>query len=184
MTSQPATSVGRPFDEGRRAPSAVMIRFLLALLCLIWGSTWIVIKGGLRDLPPFTSAGLRFIIAALVMVGVAAVLGRKEGGAAPPTWLWIVQGTASFAISYGLVYHAETVLPSGLVSLLWGVYPMLQALSGHYFLEGERLRPGQWLGFGVALTGLVLLFRASEARECRPPCCCSSVRSRSRWGRP
>ena len=27
------------------------------LLCLIWGSTWVVIKGGLRDLPPFTSAG-------------------------------------------------------------------------------------------------------------------------------
>lgn len=131
----------------------------MAVLCLIWGSTWIVIKGGLRDLPPFTSAGARFVIAATIMIGVAAVLSRREGGDPPPAWLWLVQGAANFALTYGIVYHAETVLPSGLVSLLWGIFPILQALSGHWFLPGERLRAGQWLGFGVALAGLALLFR-------------------------
>jgi drug/metabolite transporter (DMT)-like permease len=145
--------------HGGRVPSRALVRGLMLILCLIWGSTWLVIKEGLRDLPPFTSAGLRFVIAALVMVAVAAVLSRKEGGTSPPTWLWIVQGVANFAISYGIVYHAETVLPSGLVSLLFGIYPMLQAFAGHHFLEGERLRTSQWTGFAVALTGLVLLFR-------------------------
>ncbi len=145
--------------DSRMAPSATRVRLLLAVLCLIWGSTWIVIKGGLRDLPPFTSAGIRFAIAATIMVAVAALLSRREGGTAPPMWLALVQGTLNFAISYGLVYHAETVLPSGLVCLLWGVYPMLQAFSGHHFLKGERLRRGQWFGFGVAMAGLILLFR-------------------------
>lgn len=134
------------------------MRVLIAFLCLIWGSTWLVIKEGLRDLPPFTSAGVRFAIAAVIMIGVAALLGKREGGQKPPVWLWIVQGTASFAMSYGIVYHAETILPSGLVSLLFGVYPMLQALAGHFFLSGERLRPYQWIGFGVGLLGLILLF--------------------------
>jgi drug/metabolite transporter (DMT)-like permease len=132
---------------------------LVAVLCMIWGSTWIVIKGGLRDLPPFTSAGARFAIAALVMVGLAACLQRREGGSPPPAWLWLVQGTLNFAIPYGVVYATETVLPSGLVALLWGVYPMLQALAGHWFLPNERLRPGQFAGFGAAFAGLVLLFR-------------------------
>jgi drug/metabolite transporter (DMT)-like permease len=132
---------------------------LLVLLCLIWGSTWVVIKGGLRDLPPMTSAGARFAIAAVIMVGVAALLGRHEGGTSPPTWLWIVQGTTNFAMSYGIVYHAETTLPSGLVSLLFGVYPMLQAAAGHVFLDEERLGPRQWLGFAIGLAGLALLFR-------------------------
>ena len=50
------------------------------------------------------------------------------------------------------------MLPSGLVSLLWGVFPLLQALAGHLFLKGERLRPDQWLGFGAAFAGLALLF--------------------------
>jgi drug/metabolite transporter (DMT)-like permease len=137
----------------------VLIRVLLVLLCLIWGSTWVVIKGGLEDLPPFTSAGARFAVAAIMMVGVAAFLGRREGGSAPPAWLWLVQGTTSFAISYGVVYHAETILPSGLVSLLFGVYPMLQAAAGHYFLDHEQLGPRQWLGFLAGLVGLILLFR-------------------------
>ena len=143
----------------RPTPSPALVRGCIVLLCLIWGSTWVVIKGGLRDLPPFTSAGARFAIAALIMIGVAALFGAREGGKKPPVWLWLVQGTTNFAMSYGIVYHAETVLSSGLVSLLFGVYPMLQAAAGHYFLDEERLRPIQWLGFGVGLAGLVLLFR-------------------------
>jgi len=135
------------------------VRTLLTFLCLIWGSTWLVIKEGLQDLPPFTSAGVRFMIAAIIMVGVAAVIGSREGGSKPPVWLWLVQGTTGFAMSYGIVYHAETVLSSGLVSLLFGVYPMLQAVSGHFFLAGERLGRRQWLGFLMGLAGLILLFQ-------------------------
>jgi drug/metabolite transporter (DMT)-like permease len=160
MTDHP-TSPSNDHEAGAlgRAPSALRIRVMLAILCLIWGSTWIVIKGGLRDLPPFTSAGVRFLIAALVMVAVAALLSRREGGSAPPRWLTMVQGTLNFAISYGVVYHAETVLSSGLVCLLFGIYPILQAVAGHFFLEGERLRPTQWAGFGFAVVGLGVLFR-------------------------
>jgi drug/metabolite transporter (DMT)-like permease len=143
----------------KNTPSPALVRVLLAMLCLIWGSTWVVIKGGLQDLPPFTSAGARFAVAAVIMIGVAALLGRREGGSSPPTWLWIVQGTTCFAISYGIVYHAETILPSGLVSILFGVYPMLQAASGHFFLDDERLGSRQWLGFVAGLAGLFLLFR-------------------------
>lgn len=141
-----------------------LVRPLIGLLCLIWSSTWVVIKGGLRDLPPFTSAGARFAIAALIMVAVAALLNRREGGARPPAWLWMVQGTTNFAISYGIVYHSETVLPSGLVSLLFGIYPMLQAAAGHLFLAGERLAPRQWLGFASGFAGMVLLFRTDLDR--------------------
>lgn len=144
-----------------------MVRVLLALLCLIWGSTWVVIKGGLQDLPPFTSAGTRFAIAAIIMIGVAALFRAREGGRRPPAWLWIVQGTTSFAISYGIVYHAETILPSGLVSLLFGIYPMLQAAAGHFFLAAERLGPRQWLGFVAGLGGLFLLFR-TDLQEIGP----------------
>ena len=45
------------------------------VLSLIWGSTWIFIKLGLRDLPPVTFAGLRFLVACLVLWGV--VLARR-----------------------------------------------------------------------------------------------------------
>ncbi|MCA9320729.1 MAG: EamA family transporter, partial [Planctomycetes bacterium] len=84
----------------------------LATLCLIWGSTWLVIKQGLQDLPPLTSAGIRFLVAAPLMAGVAAVLGRREGGGPPSGRLTLVLGLGNFGISFGIVYYCETVLPS------------------------------------------------------------------------
>ena len=150
----PGTSPGAP-----RRPSEALINLLVALLCLIWGSTWLVIKTGLKDLPPFTSAGVRFAIAAAVMIGLAPLLAKREGGGKPRAWLWIVLGSLNFGASYGLVYYSEQTLPSGLVSVLWSVFPLLMAASGHLFLPGERLGPRHWAGFVLAFAGILVLFR-------------------------
>jgi drug/metabolite transporter (DMT)-like permease len=147
----------------QRAPSELRTSVLLGVLCAIWGSTWIVIKGGLRDLPPLTSAAARFALAALVMAALAPALARAEGGRAPPRWLSMVLGTLNFALSYAIVYTTETVLPSGLTSVLWATFPMMQAALGHLFLPFERIAPRQWLGFALGFAGVVALF-ASDLR--------------------
>jgi drug/metabolite transporter (DMT)-like permease len=64
----------------------------------------------------------------------------------------------NFAASYGIVYHTETILPSGIVSLLWGVFPMMMALAAHLYLPQERLGRVHWLGFLFGLGGVGLLF--------------------------
>lgn len=146
-----------------RGPGPIATALLVGLLCLIWGSTWLVIRGGLGDLPPFTSAAARFVAAALLMSLVAAFARGRESGSPPPAWLWLTLGTLNFAASYAIVYRTETILPSGLVALLWGVFPMLSAISGHLFLAGERLRATHWAGFALGLAGLVLLFATDLA---------------------
>jgi drug/metabolite transporter (DMT)-like permease len=146
-----------PPEENR--PTSARINLLVALLSLIWGSTWVVIKTGLEDLPPLTSAGVRFVLASAVMIAIAPRLQRAEGGEAPAAWIWVTVGTLNFGISYGIVYLSETVLPSGLVSVLWSVFPLLMAASGHWLLPSERLRARQWVGFVAGFAGVVLLFR-------------------------
>jgi len=141
-----------------RAPSALVTNGSIAVMCLVWGSTWIVIREGLDDVPPFTSAAVRFLLAGAAMSVLAWLVGSKEGGSAPATWLWIVLGLTNFAASYGIVYRTETILPSGLVALLWGVFPMLMALASHFYLPGEKLGSAQWLGFAFGFAGLMLLF--------------------------
>ncbi|HEX6885126.1 MAG TPA: EamA family transporter [Planctomycetota bacterium] len=141
-----------------RTPSPLAVLLFTALLCLIWGSTWVVIQQGLADLPPFGSAAARFAIAAVVMSLVCALWGEREGGARPTARLSLVLGTINFAASYGIVYWSETRLPSSLVSVLWAVFPMLQAVAGHLFLPGERLAGGQVAGFGLGFLGVVALF--------------------------
>ncbi|MHC5065201.1 MAG: DMT family transporter, partial [Planctomycetota bacterium] len=61
-------------------------------------------------------------------------------------------------IGYGLIYQTEVLLPSGLVSVLWGVFPLLMALLSHYFLPGEELNRKHVFGFALGFTGVVLLF--------------------------
>lgn len=132
---------------------------LIALLCLIWGSTWLVIKKSLADLPPLTSAAARMTVAALVMIAIAKPMQRLEGGAAPPFWLSATLGVGQFTISFGIIYTCERVLPSGLSAVLWSIYPLLIALGGHFFLSGERLALAEWAGFVMAFAGVYSLFQ-------------------------
>ena len=140
------------------SPSALRILALTGVLCLIWGSTWVAIQGGLESLPPFTSAAARFTVAACCMSVLAAAFAEREGGGSPSPALSLVLGCVNFATSYGIVYWSETKLPSGLVSVLWAVYPMLQAITGHLFLPAERVGGRQWLGFVLGFLGVGSLF--------------------------
>lgn len=151
-------SAPEPHAGGLPRPSPLVTTCCVALLCLLWGSTWVVIREGLDDLPPFTSAGARFLLAGLAMIPLTRLLGPREGGRPPPTWLWLFLGAGNFALSYGLVYLTETHLPSGLVSVLWGVFPLMMAGIGHVYLPGERLRRRQGLGFLMGFAGLVVLY--------------------------
>lgn len=142
----------------RRPPGRILTLGLVALLCGIWGSTWLVIRGGLVDLPPFTGAALRFLLAGTIFWLLAPRLARVEGGA-PPGWrLSVAMGLLNVTLSYSIVYWSETVLPSGLVSLIWSIFPLMLAVLARFFLPDERLSPRQWLGLAAGLAGMALLF--------------------------
>ncbi|MCC6525440.1 MAG: EamA family transporter [Polyangiaceae bacterium] len=146
-----------PATTSPRPPSRARVVAILVVLCLVWGSTWLVVKWELADLPPFGSAGVRFAIAALAMAIVTPALRRREGGASPSSWLSILQGATNFGASYAIVYTGETALPSGLVATLFALFPLLMAVSGHFFLPGERLGRASAFGFAVGFGGVALL---------------------------
>lgn len=145
-------------------PSPLLTNFLIAILCLVWGSTWLVIKVGLEELPPLGSAGVRFIVAGVTMALVCTWLARREGGGRPPVSAVLAHGLCQFVLNYALVYASETVLPSGLVSVLWSIFPLAMAFTGHFVTRSEPLRAQQWIGFVVAFLGIVVLFVTDVAR--------------------
>jgi drug/metabolite transporter (DMT)-like permease len=134
---------------------------MFALLCLIWGSTWLVIKVGYGGLGPFNIAALRFLLASAVMAVLVPVLraswprGREE-------WtVVLVVGAFLFAVDYGLIYWAEQWLDSGLTAVLFAVLPILTAVAAHVYLPGEPLTARRITGAFVAFIGVALLFRDS-----------------------
>jgi drug/metabolite transporter (DMT)-like permease len=135
-----------------------MVIGLMALLAATWGSTWVVIGLGLDDVPPFTGAALRFILAGVVMTALAPLLARREGGGRAPRRVVWAQAFCQFGFNYAIVYTSETILPSGLVSVLWATFPLMMGLTAHFITKRERLGGPQWAGMLVAFFGIVFLF--------------------------
>ena len=135
----------------------------MALVALVWGSTWLVIKQGLADLPPLFGAGVRFVIAGVVMVALVPWLAKKEGGGRPPFGVILAHTLCQFVLNFALVYVSETILPSGLVSVLWSIFPLAIAITGHFVTKAERLVARQWVGVLVGLVGIVALFATDIA---------------------
>lgn len=135
-----------------------MIPLLYALVCLIWGSTWLAIKFGLDGVPPFLGAGLRFALAAAVLWTL--VLWSKvpwrlsaEGRRAAP-----VAGVLGFGVCYALVYWAETRVSSGLVAVLHALVPLVVAVLTAFVVKTEVLTRRKSLGIAIGTFGVVLLF--------------------------
>ncbi|MEM8711295.1 MAG: EamA family transporter [Planctomycetota bacterium] len=130
----------------------------VVVMCLVWGSTWFVVREGLQDMEPLGSAGLRFALAWLIMLPLAGFIAQREGGEKPTASLVLAMAAGNFAVSYGIVYWAEETLPSGLAAVLWGIYPIQTALIGHVYLPESRIVGLQWLGLAVGFLGVALLF--------------------------
>ena len=135
-----------------------MASVVWVLLILIWGSTWIFIKLGLRDLPPITFAGLRFLIAALVLWAIA--LSRRarlpRSGAEWRVLAW--SGLIAIGINYGLIFWGEVRITSGLAALLQATIPVFGLLIAHWYLPTEQITWRKLLGVGVGLVGVAGIF--------------------------
>ncbi len=132
-----------------------------ALLCLIWGSTWLGIKIGLDGgMPPLLGVALRFVIAGLLVLPLALLRHRAVFRDAKAWRLAVFVGVLNFGFGFGLTYIGGGLVPSGLGSLTFGVFPLWVALLSHMKL-GDRLTPGKLGGLALGLVGLVVLFWGS-----------------------
>jgi drug/metabolite transporter (DMT)-like permease len=129
-----------------------------ALLCLIWGSTWMVIKVGYGGLGPFNVAGLRFFVAAALMASVALAT-RARWPRGRPEWTAVmVVGLLMFAGDYGLIYWAEQYIASGLTAVLFATLPLMTLFVAQAYIPGERITTGKLGSSVLALVGTVALF--------------------------
>jgi drug/metabolite transporter (DMT)-like permease len=127
-------------------------------LCCIWGSTWLFIKLGLRDLPPLTFAGIRFVIAAIILF--ALILARRVPlPNKKRDWILLaVTGVMSFSLNYGLVFWGEQYISSGLAALLQSTLPAFGLIIAHFYLPGERMTLPRIAGVLLGVLGVGVIF--------------------------
>ncbi len=145
-----------PAQTANRASRLPVIVWLV--LCLIWGSTWLFIKVGLEDLPPFSFAGVRFVIASGLLLTLAFIR-RTPLPRDRRDWLHLaVTGVLAFTINYGLVFWGEQYVSSGLAALLQAMIPVFGLIIAHFYLPGERITLLKVAGVLLSIAGLAVIF--------------------------
>ena len=131
---------------------------LYVMLCLIWGSTWLVIKVGYGGLGPFNVAALRFLIASIVLAPIVPLF-RASWPSTRTEWTLVVWvGLVLFAADYGLIYWGEQFLDSGLTSILFALLPLVTIGFAHLYVPGDRITGRKLAGSVLAFGGIVALF--------------------------
>ncbi|HJS85758.1 MAG TPA: DMT family transporter [Acetobacteraceae bacterium] len=124
---------------------------------LLWSSSFVAAKTGLRHLSPLLFVAIRLSICALVLVLLMALLRRSWrplGG-----WLWAhcaIAGALINAVGLMAPHVGFLLVPAAHVALVQSLTPLMTAVLG-VLLLGERLRPGQWLGLALGVTGVALV---------------------------
>jgi drug/metabolite transporter (DMT)-like permease len=126
-------------------------------LCIVWSSTWLAIKIGLRDLPPISFVGIRFLIAIIVLVAVSMGRTRLLPRGRDDYVVLAITGVLMFAVNYTLLFWAELHVSSGLAAVLQATIPIFGMMFAHWMLPDEPLRLQKFAGAIVALGGVTLI---------------------------
>jgi drug/metabolite transporter (DMT)-like permease len=127
-----------------------------AIIYFVWGSTFLAIRVGVRDVPPLLFAAMRFLIAGLVLYGWMIAKGERS-----PTrrqWMSVVLlAFLIFVVDYGLLFWAEQRVPSGIAAVMMATIPVFIALSEILILRTQRLTVRLAFALLIGIGGVAVL---------------------------
>jgi drug/metabolite transporter (DMT)-like permease len=141
---------------------------LLILTMLWWGSTFVVTKGGLDEIPPMRFALLRFSVASLLLVAVALARGGLSRLPRPaPSGTLMLMALTGISLYYVGFNLALTYTSASQGALVQSSSPAITATAAVWLL-GERVTRRRLLGIALAIVG-VLLIVARGAPDANAP---------------
>jgi drug/metabolite transporter (DMT)-like permease len=146
--------------ETAARPASWKILLAFAIIYFVWGSTFLAIRVGVREVPPFLLAGLRFLLAGLFLYGWM----RLKGVANPSRREWagiFLQGTLIFLIDYGCLFWAEQRVPSGIAAVILATIAIFITLLEITILRTQQLTVRLGLALLVGICGVAVLMNRS-----------------------
>ena len=137
-------------------PPAWKVLLAFSIIYFVWGSTFLAIRVGVREVPPFLLAAMRFLLAGfLLLVWMRA---RKTPLPTAKQWGSIaLLAVLIFVLDYGLVFWAETRVPSGLTAVMLATIALFMALSEIVVLRTQKLSGRLALALLSGIAGVAVL---------------------------
>jgi len=150
--------MGWGMDANRPATWKILLAF--GIIYFVWGSTFLGIRVGVREVPPLLFAGMRFFVAGLVLYGWT----RVQKAARPTAREWLAVSAIAvliFGVDYGCLFWAERRVPSGLAAVMLATIPLCMALSEILLLRTQRMTPRLATALLIGLGGVAVLMSHS-----------------------
>jgi drug/metabolite transporter (DMT)-like permease len=142
--------------ETAARPASWKILLAFAVIYFVWGSTFLAIRVGVHEVPPFLLAAIRFSVSGIVLYGWM----RLKGTPSPSRREWAgatLLGTLIFLVDYGCLFWAEQRVPSGIAAVVLATIPVFITLLEIIFLRTQRLTVRLGLALLVGLCGVAIL---------------------------
>ena len=127
------------------------------LVCLIWGSTWIVITWQIAHVAPAWSVAYRFFLGAFWLFAFCLITGRSLKYNRKQHGFLLAVGAAQFMLNFNFVYTSERYVTSGLVAVAYALLIVPNAILAWLFLK-QRVSWRLMLGAALGIVGVLLLF--------------------------
>ena len=131
-----------------------------AIIYFLWGSTFLAIRVGVREVPPLLLAAMRFLVAGLALYGWMIAHGERS----PTVVEWRSASLLAiliFVVDYGLLFWAEQRVPSGIAAVMMATIPAFMALSEILFLRTQRLTGRLAVALLIGMGGVAVLMSRS-----------------------
>jgi drug/metabolite transporter (DMT)-like permease len=145
-------------SEARPPSWKVLLAF--GIIYFVWGSTFLAIRIGVHEVPPFLLAGVRFFTAGLVLYAWL----RLKGTPGPSRREWVsasALGALIFLLDYGCLFWAEQRVPSGVTAVVLATIPVFIALLEIIFLRTQKLTVRLGLALAIGILGVAVLMNRS-----------------------
>jgi drug/metabolite transporter (DMT)-like permease len=131
-----------------------------AIIYFVWGSTFLAIRVGVREVPPFLLAAIRFLIAGLILY--VWMIARGERSPTARQWTSVsLLAILIFVLDYGLLFWAEQRVPSGIAAVMMATIPVFMALSEIIILKTQKLTVRLAAALLIGLGGVAALMSSS-----------------------
>ena len=137
-------------------PRKWQVLLAFAIIYFVWGSTFLAIRVGVREVPPFLLAGMRFLVAGIVLYGWM----RAKGAPSPTFREWrsaTILAVLIFVLDYGLLFWAEKRVPSGIAAVMMATIPAFMTISEILILRTQRLTTRLAVALLVGIGGVAVL---------------------------
>ena len=159
---------GGPRASARSFDARVLMAFIA--IYFLWGATYLAIRVAVLEIPPFFTAGVRFLTAGALLYAFMR-LGGQPGPSAAQWRSIAVIALCMFVATYGAVFWAEQYVPSGVTAVIEATLPITTiALEVFIF----RQQPFSWRLLGAVVLGFAgvawLLLKSGPQSFAALPC--------------